>query len=253
VGAWGSGPFENDSARDWLWDLQEATDAQPVHRALAAPWQEGIHELLAPEAEEQAIAAAAVVGAAHSGIDAHLPAEAREWLANHSTVLTGELLRKQALSTLERLRASSEVGELWRESNTGADWLAALLVTMLSLGAGGTDAALARQLAAAEPAWRAFQAAGVADGSRLRFDFEYSAPSGASAHELERVLAGVRGYAAHSARRRRLPGRGAWTVEGKTAEIAVDPGALARWIIWMVAAGEMHGGCTLTDWGAPTV
>jgi hypothetical protein len=105
MGAWEVGPFENDTALDWVADLEE-TGAQAVRTALSVA-ADGYLE--AHEGAE-AVAAAEVVASALGEPGRNLPASVRHWLAANA----GELVPEDV--TLARgamKRVVSEDSELW--------------------------------------------------------------------------------------------------------------------------------------------
>ena len=114
VGASGSGPFANDDAADWVYELEQADDLTAVRSALEAVIEVEYLEL--PEGSE-AIAAAEVVAAAGGSGRQELPPEVTQWLAttNDRPTLAD---RDLALRAVHRARsADSELAELWEEAD----------------------------------------------------------------------------------------------------------------------------------------
>ena len=60
MGAWGTGIFDNDTACDWAYDLEGASDLSLIERALSKVLNVGAEYLEATEAEE-ALAAAETI------------------------------------------------------------------------------------------------------------------------------------------------------------------------------------------------
>jgi len=91
VGTWGTGPFDDDGASDWVWELQEAQDWRVVETALR--------------------------GAADVGPDDYLEApEVTEWIARHRETRPSEV-RPLALQAVRRvLGANSELVDLCKEA-----------------------------------------------------------------------------------------------------------------------------------------
>lgn len=119
MGAWGAGTFDNDDALDWLDDLVDgAGDA--IRLALEATDAE---QLEAPDASS-ALAAAEVVAAALGHPAAELPGEVSDWLEQNGTK-SAAALAPLARQAVERVRASSELKELWEETDP-SEWTAAL-------------------------------------------------------------------------------------------------------------------------------
>lgn len=119
MGAWGVGPFDNDDAGDWIWQLEEAEDLALVQGALeAAAHPDGDLES-SPSSE--ALAAAEVVAAlaGHPALD--LPDEVQNWVSAHRATVSPDL-RALALAAVERITSDSELQELWAESDEGGDW-----------------------------------------------------------------------------------------------------------------------------------
>ena len=121
MGTWGSGPFDDDNASDWVWELQEASDWDVVETALrGAADVVGDAYLEAPDGQV-AWAAATVVAAADDPSVA-VPAEVRDWLDHHR----GErpaTTRALALSAIRRVLApESELVELWAEAGELDEW-----------------------------------------------------------------------------------------------------------------------------------
>jgi hypothetical protein len=112
MGAWGSGPFENDDAGDWVYDLEGADDLSLVHDALDVA---GTSYLDANEGAV-AVAAATVVAAALGLRSDGLSEEVTAWLEDHSR-LVQPADAALAVRALERvLDKRSEVAELWDDA-----------------------------------------------------------------------------------------------------------------------------------------
>src|SRR6478752_5559784 len=85
MGAWEAGPFENDTAMDWVADL-ERTGAHAVRTALSVA-ADGYVE--APVGEE-VVAAAEVVASALGEPGPKLPEAVRRWIATNADELSPE-------------------------------------------------------------------------------------------------------------------------------------------------------------------
>lgn len=121
MGAWGTGPFDNDDAADWVYELLLSADLTPAREALAATMDSG-GWLETPEGA-RAVAAAAAVAA---GFDGHLegvPDELVDWLEYHPDAGTRADARL-ALDALERVASTdSELREVWLDSAEGPAWV----------------------------------------------------------------------------------------------------------------------------------
>lgn len=114
VGAWGSGPFANDDASDWVYELEQADDLTAVRSAIGAAIDVEYLEL--PEGSV-AIAAAEVIAAVGGSGRQDLPSEVLQWLATADDRLT-LADRDLALRAVRRARsADSEIAQLWEEAN----------------------------------------------------------------------------------------------------------------------------------------
>jgi hypothetical protein len=130
MGAWGSGPFENDDALDWVWELQESKGTKllgaviaKVNKAIAAG-----KYLEAPEGT-QAQAAGEVVAAIMGRPAKNLPDGVTEWLSNSAPKPDAQLATEaakavQSVATYE----DSELRQLWEEANPkdSAAWKASM-------------------------------------------------------------------------------------------------------------------------------
>lgn len=118
MGAWDTGPFDNDDAADLLIELADmdaADRARRVQTALTLP--EGYVEV---DAGSLAIAAAALV-AACNGMPLDEPAEARD-LIRSGTIPSEDRIRAHALTALSRVSTGdSEWYQLWAESESLAE------------------------------------------------------------------------------------------------------------------------------------
>lgn len=118
MGAWGHGSFENDSAMDWLGELA-GSGPSIVGDTLADVADETVH--LDLEDASAALAAAELVAAAHGKGDDRLDETAVSWLAAHrAQIATVDLAL--ARRAVERVFASSELREIWDESDEAGDW-----------------------------------------------------------------------------------------------------------------------------------
>lgn len=119
MGAWGSGVFENDDASDWVWELEDDTDASVLIEALASVVDAPVDEVEAPEASN-ALAAAEIVAAARGHHGATLPGEAREWIGRNAQLVDNRILAL-ATAAVERVSIESELKELWDETGS-TEW-----------------------------------------------------------------------------------------------------------------------------------
>ncbi len=112
MGAWGSGPFENDDAADWRYLLVDGGGPEVVGDALRDAVGAGAPEL---PAAANAVAAAAIVGAGLGVGGVELPDDVREWLAAADSSAWPPLA-PEAVGALDRVLTESELRDLWSEA-----------------------------------------------------------------------------------------------------------------------------------------
>ena len=121
MGAWGTGAFDNDDAADWVYIL-ETDGIDAVDAALSDALEA---DDLAQPLDTNAVAAAEVVAAALGRPAAELPEAVATLAGDLASRVTDEHL-EQARTAAQRVLASSEIGELWAESDEDAAWRAAM-------------------------------------------------------------------------------------------------------------------------------
>lgn len=125
MGTWGPGIFDNDVASDWIRDLMESADIEPIGNALDEVVAADENYLDADVAAE-ALAACEIVaclsGNCSPAVEA-MPAIA-EWLKSVMISMQAtESLRQKAQKVISRvLTAPSEILELWLESEQLQEW-----------------------------------------------------------------------------------------------------------------------------------
>ena len=120
MGAWGAGPFDNDDAADWAYEVEEAADLEPARQALSATLDtDGYLEV--PEGA-CAVAAAALVAATFDGDVRGFPTEVVEWIGDHPDAASREDARL-AVDALDRVTSEeSELRSLWADGRDGPAW-----------------------------------------------------------------------------------------------------------------------------------
>jgi hypothetical protein len=120
MGTWGSGPFDNDDAGDWTYQLTPDADQGVVEGALTAAVADGDPDTTTSQA---AIAAAEVVAAGLGRPHPSLPEEVAGWVGTRGQ---GEwrALAPLALRSINRILASSELVDVWTEDGNDGDWSA---------------------------------------------------------------------------------------------------------------------------------
>jgi hypothetical protein len=135
MGAWGTGPFDNDDAGDWVYELEEARDLGFVRQTLTTALEADDY-LELPEGNN-AVAAALVIAASLDRSYDRLPEEVVAWFNAGREAATAEDARL-AILALDRVTGEeSETAELWGESPSGEEWsnVVAVLRQRLAQGA----------------------------------------------------------------------------------------------------------------------
>jgi hypothetical protein len=133
MGAWGSGPFENDDAGDWVYDLEGADDFALVRDALDVA---GSRYLDAGEGAAAVAAAVVVAAALDPTVVDNLPEAVTAWLEDHARqVDAGD--RRLATTALDRVVGErSELAELWDEAPDGPTWREGIAALRARIGGG---------------------------------------------------------------------------------------------------------------------
>lgn len=128
MGAWGSGPFDNDTAADWRYGLVDAVSEGEalgvIESALRAAADLPESAYLDADQGSCALAAAAVVAAARGKDLGELPEDVAEWLETHGAAVPAAFRTLAQIAIARTLGSNSELAELWAESGD-ADELAA--------------------------------------------------------------------------------------------------------------------------------
>lgn len=125
-GAWDMGPFDNDDALDWVWELDDSDSTSILESALKDVTRSMLY-ISAPECS-RAVAAAEVVAALAGNPRAELPDEVASWVRSKNLVADEDLiaLARKAVA-LVRDSSKSELADLWRDSGSNYhDWHASL-------------------------------------------------------------------------------------------------------------------------------
>jgi hypothetical protein len=124
MGTWGTGPFDNDDAADWLYALEESSDISTIAAALGVITDIGDEYLEAPDCWN-ALAAVEIVAALRGHPIADLPDNAKVWVEAHSELDVSSLV-PTAQAVVQRIRSDSELKELCDESEGAGNWHAML-------------------------------------------------------------------------------------------------------------------------------
>ena len=113
MGTWGSGPFDNDDAGDWTYQLTPDADERVVEHALAAVVADSDPDASTSSA---AIAAAEVVAAGLGHAHGSLPDEVAEWVETHGQVPGGRWRHRRPGDRSDpcRFRTEGPVGRVRR-------------------------------------------------------------------------------------------------------------------------------------------
>ncbi len=144
VEAWGTASFENDAASDWFLLVEEAVEpGQVIASALDAAL--GDADYLGVDAACEAIAAAELSASCAGHAPDRLPDHVRRWVESHPHRPHDHEM-DQAILAVQRVRAESELRELWNEDLDGraGRWLGEIddLIARLRHSGAGDPATL---------------------------------------------------------------------------------------------------------------
>ena len=126
MGAWGTGTFDNDTAGDWADGLAERKDLSLVHETLLTV-ASGDCYLDADDASEALAACEVVARLKGDGGPRNAYTEAvDEWVEAHPQPVPLELVALATAAIDRILGENSELAELWAESESAAEWRAAV-------------------------------------------------------------------------------------------------------------------------------
>ena len=126
MGAWGEGPFDDDTAADWAYkfgDADQVSGLQQIQAALEGAVSVGTDDYLESDAGVEAIAAAEIVAAILGQAVERSPYNetALDWVTRTNPV-ADQALVDLAISALDRVvAANSELAELWSKA-LSASW-----------------------------------------------------------------------------------------------------------------------------------
>lgn len=125
MGAWGIGNFENDDAGDWVYDLEKSKDKSILHKALNSVLENSEY-IEAPECCE-ALAAAEVIYSGLSSEHSSISEEVIKWLNKKpglfkKSITFDTIDAKKSIAAINKILKSSELKELWEETNEFERW-----------------------------------------------------------------------------------------------------------------------------------
>src|SRR5262245_1582295 len=123
MGAWGTGIFDNDTACDWAFGLEETSDLSLIESAFDKVLNIGGEYLDAGDAEEALAAAEAIARLKGNwGIRNSYTEKMDRWVET-TRLIPSQALIEKALKAIERLLSGpSELLELWGETEDFIAW-----------------------------------------------------------------------------------------------------------------------------------
>ena len=121
MGAWGEGNFENDSALDWCFNLDNCSDTKILWEAVEVVLQE---EYVDSDIATEALAALEVAAGLKGQTNPDVPEDVEKWLKDHKDVVLSDSFYERAEECINKiLSTQSELKELWEESDNYQEWL----------------------------------------------------------------------------------------------------------------------------------
>ncbi|NOQ35874.1 MAG: DUF4259 domain-containing protein [Methylococcaceae bacterium] len=134
MGAWGVGNFENDTACDWGYELEQSDDLSFVNRTIQQILEDNGNYLDADLACKGLAAIETIVRLMGKQSEQSAYSEAVDnWVKTHPLNVDDDS-KINAIKAIERILAhESELAELWEETDEYQDWIIAVteLKTML--------------------------------------------------------------------------------------------------------------------------
>ena len=123
MGAWGTGVFDNDTACDWAYGLEEQSDLALIERTLDTVLAAAGEYLDASDAEE-ALAAIETIARlqGHWGVRNSYTANVDAWVEKAKLQPPPALVRKAHAAIDRILGEDSEILELWDDSELLDEW-----------------------------------------------------------------------------------------------------------------------------------
>ena len=121
MGAWGAGHFENDTALDWVYELEESKDEKILWNAIEAVMSE---EYVDSDVAVEALAALEVAAGLKGRQSTDLPEEVEKWLSKNGSLKLPDNYYGRAKEAMEKIIGTeSELKDLWEESESFDEWL----------------------------------------------------------------------------------------------------------------------------------
>jgi hypothetical protein len=127
MGAWGVLAFDNDTANDWAYDLEDLNDLSLVEAALANVEAVGTDDYLDQDDACCALAGCEILSRLRgkAGYTNSYTEKVDEWVASHPLVPPPDLLIRAGKVIDRILGKNSELRILWEEGDA-TDWLASV-------------------------------------------------------------------------------------------------------------------------------
>jgi len=123
---WGVLAFQNDTALDWIWELEDEDDTFVLSDAFAAVIEAESEADLDIQTAEEALAAAEVVAALLDRPLAELPSEVNIYLSKVRKKQPSSELVEMATEAVERILESSELRDRWVATESADQWMHAM-------------------------------------------------------------------------------------------------------------------------------
>ena len=125
MGAWDVKAFDNDTACDWAYGLDEAEDLSLIEATFENLETGG--EVIDGDVACEALAACEIVARlrGNEGYRDGYTESVDQWVAKHKNLQPSPQLIARAKSAIDRvLSEDSELAQLWAESDSGDEWRA---------------------------------------------------------------------------------------------------------------------------------
>jgi hypothetical protein len=123
MGAWGHLAFDNDTANDWAYGLEEVDDLSLVEAAFDEIEEVGA-EYLDQDVACNALGACEVLARllGHPGYTNAYTEKVDQWVAAHKLKPSSALLKRASAAIDRVLAENSELRDLWEEGDDGDAW-----------------------------------------------------------------------------------------------------------------------------------